>query len=141
MIQRIQSVYLLLNSIFGGLIFVFYLWKTEKKVYLLDLLSSNSLLLKSIPFLFILTLIVPFVTIFLYKNRQLQIIAGRLTILMNLALLIVFSFLTLTSQKYVSISEKGVAMFLPILSLILILLANKAIKKDEKLVKSINRLR
>ena len=39
------------------------------------------------------------------------------------------------------ISEKGIGMFLPILAILLIVLANKAIKKDEDLVKSADRLR
>ena len=39
------------------------------------------------------------------------------------------------------ISEKGVGMFIPILSIVLLALANKAIKKDEDLVKSVDRLR
>jgi hypothetical protein len=39
------------------------------------------------------------------------------------------------------VSEKGIGMFLPILAILLIVLANKAIKKDEDLVKSVDRLR
>lgn len=40
-----------------------------------------------------------------------------------------------------TVSEKGVGMFLPIVSIVLLVLANKAIKKDEDLVKSVDRLR
>jgi hypothetical protein len=40
-----------------------------------------------------------------------------------------------------NISEKGVGIFIPILSIVLLVLANKAIKKDEELVKSVDRLR
>jgi hypothetical protein len=39
------------------------------------------------------------------------------------------------------ISEKGIGMFLPIISIVLLVMANKAIKKDEALVKSVDRLR
>jgi hypothetical protein len=39
------------------------------------------------------------------------------------------------------VSEKGIGMFLPIISIVFIALANKAIKKDEDLVKSVDRLR
>jgi hypothetical protein len=39
------------------------------------------------------------------------------------------------------ISEKGIGMLLPIISIVFIALANKAIKKDEDLVKSVDRLR
>jgi hypothetical protein len=40
-----------------------------------------------------------------------------------------------------AVSEKGIGMFIPILSIVLIVLANKAIRKDEQLVKSADRLR
>ncbi|OSS38566.1 hypothetical protein C723_2549 [Christiangramia flava JLT2011] len=39
------------------------------------------------------------------------------------------------------ISEKGIGMFLPIVSIVFLVLANKAIKRDEDLVKSVDRLR
>jgi hypothetical protein len=40
-----------------------------------------------------------------------------------------------------AVSEKGIGMFIPILSIVLIVLANKARRKDEQLVKSADRLR
>ena len=51
MIQRIQSVYLLISSILsGGLIFVFNLWdNNEEKVFTIDLLESDLFNLKIIP--------------------------------------------------------------------------------------------
>ena len=89
MIQRIQTVYLLLTSIISGvLIFVFNLWKSlEKNVFALDLLNSDSSLLKVVPILFLVSAILAFVAIFLFKNRKLQFVIGRLTILINLILL------------------------------------------------------
>jgi len=39
------------------------------------------------------------------------------------------------------ISEKGIGMFIPVLSIVFLVLANKAIKKDEDLVKSADRFR
>jgi hypothetical protein len=39
------------------------------------------------------------------------------------------------------ISEKGIGIFLPICVIVLLVMANKAIKKDEDLVKSVDRLR
>jgi ABC-type polysaccharide transport system permease subunit len=40
-----------------------------------------------------------------------------------------------------AVSEKGIGIYLPIISIVLLALANKAIKKDEELVKSVDRLR
>jgi hypothetical protein len=143
MIQRIQTVYLLVASIVSGLlIVVFNLWKAiEKSIFALDLLNSESNLLKLIPILFLVSAILAFVAIFLFKNRKLQFVTGRLTILINLILLGLLIYLSLTLPGETAVSEKGIGMFIPILVILLIVLANKAIKKDEDLVKSADRLR
>ncbi|MFK8059550.1 MAG: DUF4293 domain-containing protein [Polaribacter sp.] len=143
MIQRIQSIYLLLASLVsGGLIFVFDLWENLKnQVFALDLLLKESFLLKVIPMLFLLSAVISVVAIFLFKNRKLQFVVGRIVILINLFLLGLLLYVSLTLPGEVSISENGIGMFLPILAVVLIVLANKAIKKDEDLVKSVDRLR
>ncbi|SNR17265.1 DUF4293 domain-containing protein [Tenacibaculum jejuense] len=143
MIQRIQSLYLLaVGIISGGLTFVFNLWSTAKQaIFSLDLLGAASFLQKSIPVLFILSALLSIVTIFLFKNRQLQFVLGRLNILTNLFLLGVLVYLSLTLSGEATVSEKGIGMFIPVISILLLVLANKAIKKDEDLVKSVDRLR
>ncbi|ARV07597.1 hypothetical protein BTO04_13255 [Polaribacter sp. SA4-10] len=143
MIQRIQTIYLLLASaVSGGLIFVFNLWSTLKEnIFTLDLFLEETIQLKLIPVLFLASAIISFIAVFLYKNRQLQFVIGRVVILINLFLLGLLIYLSLTLPGEVSISEKGIGMFLPILAILLIVLANKAIKKDEDLVKSVDRLR
>ncbi len=143
MIQRVQTVYLLMASIMSGvLIFVFNLWKSiEKSIFALDLLTSESNLLKLIPILFLVAAILAFVAIFIFKNRKLQFVVGRFTILINLILLGLLIYVSLTLPGEASVSEKGIGMFIPILAILLLVLANKAIKKDEDLVKSVDRLR
>ena len=143
MIQRIQTVYLLLASIISGvLIFVFNLWKSiGKNIFALDLIENESYLLKVIPVLFLISAILAFAAIFLFKNRKLQFVIGRLTILVNLILLGVLINVSLTLPGEAAVSEKGIGMFVPILAILLLVLANKAIKKDEDLVKSVDRLR
>ena len=66
---------------------------------------------------------------------------GRIIILINLFLLGLLIYQSLSLPGEASVSEKGIGMFLPILVILLIVLANKAIKKDEDLVKSADRLR
>ena len=66
---------------------------------------------------------------------------GRLNMILNLILLGLFVYRTLNTSGETAISEKGVGMFLPIISIVFLVLANKAIKKDEDLVKSVDRLR
>jgi hypothetical protein len=77
-----------------------------------------------------------------YKKRQNQFVIGRLNILLNLILLGLFVYRSLNlSGETPAVSEKGIGMFLPVAAIVLLVLANKAIKKDEDLVKSVDRLR
>ena len=144
MIQRIQTLYLLCASIFSGaLIFVFNLWteKSGKVVTVPDLFNESSLLIKTILFAFILSSLLSLMTIFLFKNRQLQFVIGRINMLINFYLLGVLLYVSLTVSGEASVSEKGIGMFIPIFVIVLLAIANKAIKKDEDLVKSVDRLR
>ncbi|CAM1347900.1 DUF4293 domain-containing protein [Tenacibaculum insulae] len=145
MIQRKQSIYLIIAGIISaGLTFVFSLWtNTEAKTttYVIDLFSGASILQKIAPVLFYTSALVSIVTIFLFKNRQLQFVLGRLNILINLFLLGVLIYLSQTLSGEASVSEKGIGMFFPVIVILLLVLANKAIKKDEDLVKSVDRLR
>tara|TARA_B110000238_G_scaffold181772_1_gene207002 strand:- start:135 stop:566 length:432 start_codon:yes stop_codon:yes gene_type:complete len=143
MIQRIQTIYLFLASIVsGGLIFVFNLWNTLKEqIFVLDLLQQELVAFKLVPIMFIASSILSVLTMFLFKDRKLQFVIGRVIVLINLFLLALLIYLSLTLSGETSVSEKGIGMFLPILVILLTVLANKAIKKDEDLVKSADRLR
>lgn len=77
-----------------------------------------------------------------FKKRQQQFVMNRLNMILNLILLGLFVYRTLNlSGDAQNASEKGIGMFLPALTIFLLVLANKAIKKDEDLVKSVDRLR
>lgn len=143
MLQRIQTIYLFLASVVsGGLIFVFSLWNTLKEqIFVLNLFFNEAIALKVIPFMFFTSSILSFATIFLFKNRKLQFVFGRIIILINLFLLGLLIYLSLNLPGEAAVSKKGIGMFLPILAILLIVLANLAIKKDEDLVKSVDRLR
>jgi hypothetical protein len=144
MIQRIQTLYLFTAAIFSGvLIFVFNLWveKSGKVVSAIDLLNESSFLLKTILFAYIISALISLITIFLFKDRQLQFVLGRVNMLINFYLLGVLIYVLLTMSGETSVSEKGIGMFIPIIVIAVLALANKAIKKDEDLVKSVDRLR
>ncbi|MCM4154781.1 DUF4293 domain-containing protein [Gramella sp. AN32] len=136
MLQRIQTIYLLL-AIFvsAGLIFVFPIWENSagEDVFALDVLMAFGM--------FIASAAMSLVSILIFKNRKLQFVLGRLNIILNFFLLGVFVYWSLTLPGEMDISEKGIGMFLPIISIVFLVLANKAIKKDEDLVKSVDRLR
>lgn len=128
----------------AGLTFVFSLWtntQNNSATYLIDLFSGVSILEKTTPVLFFTSALLSIVTLFLFKNRQLQFVLGRLNILINLFLLGVLIYLSQTLSGEALVSEKGIGMFFPVIVILLLVLANKAIKKDEDLVKSVDRLR
>ncbi len=80
-------------------------------------------------------------SIFLYKNRINQFVLNRLNIILNLFLLGFFVYRSLSLSGEASVSEKGIGMLIPVFSIVFLVLANRAIKKDEDLVKSVDRLR
>ncbi|MGJ5642036.1 DUF4293 domain-containing protein [Formosa sp. S-31] len=136
MIQRIQTIYLILAALVScGLIYVFNLWKNAEDA--LVFAADNILYLA----LFLGSGLLSLVTIFLFKNRQTQFVLCRLNIILNFILLGFFVYQSLNLSGETQVSEKGIGMFLPIISIVLLVLANKAIKKDEDLVKSVDRLR
>jgi len=136
MIQRIQSIYLLLSAIIsGGLIFVFHLWTTINEV---EFFANEELLYLG---LFFGSAVLALVAIFMYKKRQTQFVLGRLNIILNFILLGLFVYRSLNLSGETNVSEKGIGILLPIFSIVFLVLANKAIKKDEDLVKSVDRLR
>ncbi|MFV0248074.1 MAG: DUF4293 domain-containing protein [Tenacibaculum sp.] len=145
MIQRIQSIYLLIASLLSAVLThklsLWYTIKSNKVVYAFDLLFETSIFQQIIPLLFYGSAIISLASIFLFKNRQLQFSLGRLNLLINLFLLGLLFFLSLTLTGDAEVSDKGLGMFIPFLVILLIILANKAIKKDEELVKSVDRLR
>lgn len=143
MIQRIQSIYMVVVALVsGGLIFVFSLW-TEAEIarFAHELLSVDKIELKLIPVLFILSALLALVALFLYTNRKLQFVLNRINILTNLFLLGLLLYYLLTLPGEVAISKKGIGVFLPVVNVLFLALANKAIQKDENLVKSVDRLR
>ena len=136
MLQRIQTIYLFIAALISGvLIFFVSLWSDNagESVFVEDVLLAMGLFLGSAA--------LSLISIFLFKNRKLQFVLGRINILLNFFLLGVFVYWSLTVPGEMEISEKGIGMFVPVLSIVFLVLANKAIKKDEDLVKSVDRLR
>jgi hypothetical protein len=136
MIQRIQSIYMILvAAIAGGLTFVcsLYTMVNNTIVFAID----DPLFMG----LFAASAVLAVITIFLFKNRKLQFVLNRFNIIFNLILLGVFVYRMLNLSGEMEVSEKGIGIILPIISIVLLVLANRAIKKDEDLVKSVDRLR
>lgn len=144
MIQRIQTIYLLLAAVLsGGLVFFvsFFINEDANTSNIIALLNENRFLIKSIGIGFFLSSALSVLSIFMYKTRQNQFVLGRLNILINFYLLGVLLYESLNISGEASVSEKGIGIFLPIIVIVFLVMANKAIRKDENLVKSVDRLR
>ncbi len=87
------------------------------------------------------SVLLTFISILNFKKRQLQFVLNRLAIILNFVLLGVFVYRSLSLPGETLVSEKGIGVLLPIISIVFLVMANKAIKRDEDLVKSVDRLR
>ena len=99
MIQRIQTIYLLLVLIVsGGISFVALLWTSMAgdNYYLTNMIDSNSWGLISIPIGFIISALLSFWSVLKFKNRKEQIKLNRFNIVSNLYLLGIFVYQLLT---------------------------------------------
>ena len=137
MIQRIQTIYLFLAFVVTGILpFFIPLWTMNNATDFLFMQDQVYVIL------FGLSTTLTLLSIVSYKKRQNQFVIGRLNIILNLILLGLFVYRSLNlSGETLAVSEKGIGMFLPVGAIVLLVLANKAIKKDEDLVKSVDRLR
>lgn len=143
MIQRIQSVWLLLAAICAAAMFFFPVYGGVLQNGLPDnYLASSSYLLF---LLAIVSAALPFITIFLFRKRQLQMKLTFVNILLGIGLIVMIylksnEFAVANAAIFKSSSYK-IAAALPILSIILSIMAFRGISADQKLVKSTDRLR
>lgn len=87
----------------------------------------------------ILSTLISIFSIFRYKNRQQQVVSGRINIILNF---VFFGFLMY--MFYDGMKEEdslGLGAFVPLAVVILVTMANRAIMKDEALVRAADRLR
>jgi succinate-acetate transporter protein len=136
MIQRIQTVYLLIVGLLSGVLpFWIYIWSDADGN---AIFASNELWV-SVAFYAVAALAI--ISVVLFKNRQNQFVANRLNMILNLCLLGFFVYRSLNLSGGTLVLEKGIGMLIPVFSIVFLVLANRAIKKDEDLVKSVDRLR
>jgi membrane protease YdiL (CAAX protease family) len=151
MIQRIQSIWLLLASItIACLLFIpmvtATVGTTEYKVLADGLYQSGDgarKLESSLPLLIsvIAVSLMAIVNIFNFKNRTTQ----KRFIMGNIVLIIGLSFWCSVYAKKIpgglESANYGIGMFLPVIAIIFCVLAMRGINNDEKLLKSADRLR
>lgn len=136
MIQRIQSVWLLIASIvsFLTLKLSFYsgTYLTDNLYHQLNGTENLTLLIPTIALG-----IIALVTIFLYKNRIVQLRLCLAAILVDVLLIVMY----FRSLKDFSKGDFAITAVLHLVIIAALILASSGINKDEKLIKDSNRLR
>ena len=155
MIQRIQTVFLFLAAVFAGDLFFSPIAAFEHgaEVMKLSVLGVNNQVdaqyfnaIYTLPLLVltIFVVVLPLVTIFMYKKRELQIKLSSLNVFLN-AIICGLIFLYYVSNVEKTIAAEGVAYlfgtYIPLINMVLSILAMRWIKKDIELIRSVDRLR
>lgn len=87
--------------------------------------------------------LIPFVIIFFYNDRKKQIAIAYVTIVLILG----YTFWLVQTTKHIvgnvtlQTNNYGIGMILPSVTILFLILAIKGIRRDEKLVRSVDRLR
>jgi len=145
MIQRKQSIWLLLAALLNAAVFLGANFSIETRIQ--NVLQTNKYsVLQHLPStLFILAAIVlSLIAIFLFRKRPLQMKISLIALLATMA----YCFINwmrikeiFANNKMISNYSFGLATITPYFAIVFILLACLGIQKDEKLVKSLDRLR
>jgi glucan phosphoethanolaminetransferase (alkaline phosphatase superfamily) len=163
MIQRIQSLFLLATTLAMFCMVIFPLWDKTKEdgterievnvqhvvhYKINDANESEEILQKKnviyIAFLAVMAAVLAFYNIFQYKNRLVQTKICAATAFLIMAALAVSAFIIFDAERIFESSIKGnykAGFFMSALALIFNSLAVRFIRRDEKLVRSVDRIR
>ena len=129
MLQRIQTIWTFLAVLAAVFLFV-----TGQDVIISD----------SIPVInvgCVVLVLVGLLSVFSFKNRKRQILLNNISIIINVLLIGVLAYWLLKLSGGIQFPEKGIEPIFPLIAMICLFIANINIKKDERLVKSVDRLR
>ena len=127
MLQRIQTLYMLIAVLVSA---TFY-YVLPRGVYLyVDVYYWGMVGITALLFL----------NIFMYSNRKLQLWINRF-IIFALLLLVILRVYEAFASGGAPFSKKDAVWLIPVISIVFVKLANQAIMRDERLVKSADRIR
>ncbi|CAA7197534.1 DUF4293 family protein [Chryseobacterium potabilaquae] len=89
----------------------------------------------------IILVLVGLLSIFSFKNRKRQILLNTVSIIINALLMGVLIYWLLNLSGGIQFPEKGIEPIFSLIAIICLIISNIYIKKDERLVKSVDRLR
>ncbi len=139
MIQRIQSLYMALVVVFSLVTYFFVpIWVHED----LGIMADEA---KGFPAIIGLIIALTLFSLLQYKKRKAQFVVNRVVILLNftwmvLVILPAYTEFSILDLEYspVEIANGGIS---PLINIVLLVFANRGIRRDENLIKSIDRLR
>lgn len=129
MLQRIQTVWIFL-AVLGAL----FLNLTAQDF---DIFAGNMV----INILTVVLILMGLLSLFSFKNRKRQIVLNTISIFINALLIGLLAYWLLNLSGGIQFPEKGIEPLFSLISMVCLLLANVYIRKDERLVKSVDRLR
>lgn len=156
MLQRIQSIFLAIVVISGVLSFVFPIasyMNPDRGTYELTVIGLKHIesqtflkftLTSPMWILTIISILLTGIAIFVYHNRRRQVLLVHTAFLVNI-ILIALVYLLYSNRIFrenIGVEPSyGLGAFLPLISIVFLVLASRSIRKDEALVKSADRLR
>ena len=156
MIQRKQSIFLLLSAIALGLLYYFPLAsfigdKDSLVLYIYKVISLVPDNTPNLPNYFILPaltmnillIMLTIVTIFLFKNRKLQLNIVRIILILLMIMIGGFFFYYVNTLENLSggLTDYDIGAYMPLIAFVFYIFAYRGIMSDEKLIRSADRLR
>lgn len=129
MLQRIQTIWILLSII--SAVFLFITGQDAKMFGNLPIVDALSIIL----------VLVGAFSLFSYKNRNRQILLNTVSIIINALLIGLLIYWLQNLPGGLDFPEKGIEPIFPAIAIGSLFIANIYLKKDEKLVKSVDRIR
>ncbi len=164
MIQRIQSLLFLFASLcnLGTLFFPFWQFQNTEKIELVSGIQlettstqSSAIVASTINFLeqplhtgifglTVLCSLIILVIIFLYQNRKRQMNLGYVSIVLLLIQIGLMAYFTYKGPYSISSEDQGMVQLgfaFPVVALVLTWIGIRSVKKDEDLIRSVDRIR
>lgn len=129
MLQRIQTIWTFLAVL--AAVFLFLTGQDVAVFGTIPVIDSACIALVLVGLLSVLS----------FKNRKRQILLNTLSIIINALLIGVLIYWLLNLSGGIQFPEKGIEPVFPLIAIICLFISNIYIRKDERLVKSVDRLR
>lgn len=153
MIQRVQTLFLLVATILSALVVFVPISEMMlpngdvAKLYSTGLknLNSSEVLYQTFPILILglATSLLSLITIFIYQRRtiQMRLCVYNILLLLFMAILFAYYYFDIRNKLEVQMHSFSYTLVIPLVNIILIFQAFRAIRRDDLLIKSYDRLR